>query len=66
MESAKELLKDVMNMCKAGEFHFTKFTSNNKELLLSIPKSQRRIGVKDQDLSGQPSNEKPLGICFKK
>ena len=55
-----------MNMCKTGEFHFTKFTSNNKELLLSIPKSQRRIGVKDQDLSGQPSNEKPLGICFKK
>ena len=54
-----------MNMCKTGEFHFTKFTSNNKELLLSIPKSQRRIGVKDQDLSGQLSNEKPLGFALK-
>ena len=37
VESAKEFVKDVMNMCKAGEFHLTKFILNNKELLLSIP-----------------------------
>ena len=51
-------------MCKAGGFYLTKFISNRKKLLLSIPESQRRIGVKDQDLSGQLPNEKALGICW--
>ena len=64
MESAKELVKDVMNMCKAGGFHLTKFISNSKKLLLSIPESHRRIGVTDQDLSGQLPNEKAFGICW--
>ena len=64
MESAKELVKDVMNVFKAGGFHLTNFISNKKEFLLSIPESQRRIGVKDQDLSGQLSNEKAVGICW--
>ena len=31
VESATELVKGVMNMCKAGKFHLTKFISNNKE-----------------------------------
>ena len=53
-----------MNMCKAGGFHLSKFISNSKKLLLSIPGSQRKIGVKDQDLSGQLLNEKALGICW--
>ena len=41
-----------------------KFISNNKELVLSIPESQRRNGVRDQDLSGQLPNEKALAICW--
>ena len=53
-----------MSICKAGGFHLTKFISNSKKLLLSIPESQRRIGVKDQDISGQLSNEKALRICW--
>ena len=36
----------------------------NKELLLSVPEHQRRMGVKDQDLSGDLPNEKALGICW--
>ena len=36
----------------------------SKKLLLSIPDSQRRIGAKDQDLSGQLPNEKALGIFW--
>ena len=63
VESAK-LVKDVTNMGKAGGFHLIKFISNSTELLLSIPKSQRKIGVKDQDLSGQLPNKKALGICW--
>ena len=64
VESAKELVKNVMNMYKAGGFHLTKFISNSKELLLSIPERRRRIGVKDQDLSGQLPNKKALRICW--
>ena len=37
VESAKELLKDIMNMCKAVGFQLTKFISSSKGLLLSIP-----------------------------
>ena len=61
-ESAKELVKDVINLCKAGRFHLTKFVLNNKELLLSIPETQRRIDVKDQDFSGQLCNKETLRI----
>ena len=64
VESTKELVKDAVNMCKAGRFNLTKFISNNKKLLLLIPESQRRIDVKDQDLSGQLPNEKALEICW--
>ena len=40
LDSAKQLVQDVINMCKSGGFHLTKFISSNKELLLSVPKSQ--------------------------
>ena len=30
VESARELVKDVMKMCKASGFHLTKLISNNK------------------------------------
>ena len=64
LDPAKQLVKGVINTCKSGGFHFTKFISNNKELLLSVPEHQRRMGVKDQDLSGDLPNEKALGICW--
>ena len=45
-------MKDIINMCKSGGFHLTKFIFNNKELLLSVPENQRRMGVKDQHSLG--------------
>ena len=63
LDPAKQLVKHVINMCKSGGFHLTKFISNNKKLLLSVPEHQRRVGVKDQDFSGDLSNEKALEIC---
>ena len=63
LESAKQLVKDVISMCKGDGFHLTKFISNNKELLLSIPEHQRRLEMKNQDLCGDLPNEKALGIC---
>ena len=62
-DSVKLLVKDVVNLCKSGGFHLTKFISN-KELLLLAPENQGRMGVKDQDLSGDLPNEKALGICW--
>ena len=53
-----------MSMCKGGGLHLTTFISSSKKLLLSIPESHNRIGVKNQDPSGQLPNEKPLGICW--
>ena len=49
---------------KSAGFHLTKFISNNKELLFSVPEHQRRMGVKDQDFSGELPNEKVLQICW--
>ena len=37
LDSAKYLVKDVISMYKPGGFNFTKFISNNKKLLLSVP-----------------------------
>ena len=39
-----------MNICRSGRFNLTKFISNNKELLISIPEDKRRPGVKDLNL----------------
>ena len=51
-------------MCKSGGFNLTKFMSNSKELLATIPEEKRKEGVKDKDLSGDLPNDKALGICW--
>ena len=61
-KTAMILVKNVVDMCKSGGFHLTKFISNNRELLISIPEDQRRNGVKDADLTNDRPAEKILGI----
>ena len=56
------LVKNVVDMSRSGGFHLTKFISNNRELLISIPEDQRRNGVKDADLTNDRPAEKVLGI----
>ena len=52
-------------MCAASGFNLTKFTSNKKEVLLSITDKKRRKGVKDQDLSSREiPQERALGIIW--
>lgn len=52
-------------MRAAGGFNLTKFTSNKKEVLLSITDEKRRKGVKDQDLSSREiPQERALGIIW--
>ena len=62
---AKQLVKDVISTCKSGGLNLTKFVSNSKELLQSIPEQERRQGIKDQDLLGDLHSDKALGICWK-
>ena len=62
VQTAKQLVENV-NMCKSDGFNLTKFMSNTKELLATIPEEKRK-GVKDKDLSGDLPNNKPLGICW--
>ena len=49
LSAAKILVKNVVDMCKSGGFHLTKFISNNRELLMNIFDNQTRY-VKNADL----------------
>ena len=64
VQSAKQLVQNVINICKSGGFNLTKFMSNSKELLAIIPEEKRKDGMKDKDLSGDLPNDKALGICW--
>ena len=46
LDTAKTLMKNVINMCKSGGFNLTKFISGSRELLISIPEDKRRPGIK--------------------
>ena len=63
VQSAKQLVQNVINVCKSGGFNLNKFMSNSKELLATIPKEKRKESVKDKDLSGDLPNDKARGIC---
>ena len=49
-EYAKNLIRRIRKMCSADGFSLTKFISNNKLALMSIPENHRRGSVKDADL----------------
>ena len=61
--SAVELVKNVKAMCHQGAFNLHKFLSNNKDIIKSIPESDRAEGVKeiDLDLDKLPL-ERTLGV----
>ena len=47
VQSVKQLVQDVTDMCKSGGFSLTKFMSKSKDLLATIPIEKRKDGVKD-------------------
>ena len=62
-EIAVTLIKDVKALCGEGGFHLTKFVSNSKYVLLSIPEEDRGKGLHDQELRlATLPTEKALGI----
>ena len=52
-------------MCLEGGFNLTKFHSNSKRVLLSIPKEHRKVGMKNEDLLGSLPEEQRLGVLWK-
>ena len=44
------LVKNVRSMCRAGGFRLSKFVSNSKELLMSIPQKDSRQEAPDKRL----------------
>ena len=56
--------KNVKAMCSSGGFKLTKFPSNSKRVLQSIPEEDRRKGVKDKDLVDDLPSEQALGVLW--
>ena len=48
VQSAKQLVQKVINMCNSGGFNLTQITSDSKELLATISEKKRKEGVKDK------------------
>ena len=61
-KTAMILVKNVVDMCKNGGFHLTKFISNNRKLLMYILEGQRRNGAKKADLIDDLPTGKALSI----
>ena len=51
VEEAKLSIKSVKEMCKRGGFNLHKFVSNEKEVIKSIPESDRAEGIKNINLN---------------
>jgi hypothetical protein len=50
VEACKELVEKLRTTCSKGGFHLTKFQSTSKEVLQSLPKSERAKEVQELDL----------------
>ena len=63
VKEAITLTKNAKQMCKSGGFNLHKFISNHKDVIKSIPESDRAEGVKELDLdSGTFPLERTLGV----
>ena len=63
-KSAVRLIRDVKAMCQAGGFNLTKFISNKKKVIQSVPGYDRRNGVKNADLDTSLPLKKTLGVYW--
>ena len=63
--SSIALISNIRKMCASGGFNLMKFSSNDKEVLESIPQEERSREVKKCDLAvdNLPA-ERALGVCW--
>ncbi|XP_060753769.1 uncharacterized protein LOC132864368 [Neoarius graeffei] len=62
-QEAIKLLHDLMAICQTGGFRLTKWTTNSRNVLLTIPLEDRATGVKDLDLDQDSFTiKKALGV----
>ena len=62
---AKSLICDLKSVLSSGGFHITKWMSNNKEVMMSIPKIDLAAGVKNLDLERDSLPiERALGVFW--
>ena len=63
LEQAKSLISSTKLLCQKGGLHLHKFTSNNSEVLNSIPPEDRAADKRNPDLvSNDPEIEHALGV----
>lgn len=62
-EQAITLVRDLQDLCSRGGFHLTKWVSNSRTVLCSIPDVERVSKVKDMDISHNTlPMERALGV----
>ena len=63
IEEAIRITGEVKELCKEGGFNFTKFSSNNLDVLKTIQDNDGKDGVKDKDLAiGVLAEDKAVGV----
>ena len=64
-EKAVTLVRELRDLCQEGGFRLTKWMSNSKEVLQSVPVEERAAGAKDLDLQKEELPiERVLGVCW--
>ena len=64
VEEAVEVVGELRELCQKGGFRLTKFVSNSREVLESIPPEERGQKVRDLPSEGELPSEKALGVCW--
>ena len=63
-QEAVKLSSDLRNICEEGGFKLTKWTSNNRAVLQSIPESDRSKEIAVLDLEQDLPSERALGMLW--
>jgi hypothetical protein len=61
---AISLVQDVRAVCQMGGFRLTKFVSNSRPVLETIPEEERAQGVRNITFDDKLPMERALGICW--
>ena len=64
-DRASRSIEHLRKVLEQGGFHLTKWVSNHKEVLRSVPSPERHAGVKEMDLGKDPLPvERALGVLW--